>query len=888
MPVKIVSSSAYEGPNIFAPVPVVRLVVDLGTLAARPPVSLGDGFTANLLAFLPELDVAADGKQQPDAFASALRYDESLRLGRVVSRVALELQRIAGFGVSYHTAAAGDPPGYHEVVYEHRDTEIGLAAGRAAVAVIAHLANASLAPGDGRPADWDPVDYRQWFISSARERSLDITTAALVRAAVRRGIPWRRLSARTRYVQFGHGRFQKRIHETVTSGTPGIGVMMSTDKGASNHLLFELGLPVPSQTMIDDPKKAAGGANLAARAAEKIGYPVVVKPANMSKGLGVSVRLGDAGAVRRAFGEARKYGQSVIVEQFIEGDDHRILVVDGKVIAAARRIPGHVVGDGRRSIAELVDEVNRDPRRGEGFENILTRLAFDAQAEQMLSERALTRDSIPANDETVYLRRTANISTGGTAVDVTDIIHPDNCRAAVRAARALGLDVAGVDFLSTDIGRSYKEVGGAICEINISPGLRPHWLADDKRDVVGPILDMLYPPGAECRVPIAAITGTDGKTTTTRMVARIMEHAGHIVGFATTDGVYINGEHVIGEDTAGFSGARLVLQDPEIDAAVLETARRGIIQLGLAFDWCDVAAVLNVGNDHIGTDGIRDIDDLASIKSLVARSARGTVVLNADDEHCAGMAGNTRAERLCYVTMRSANPLVAEHVSSGGVAVTLRELDGDPRIVLHQDGGETEILRASDIPAALGGKARFNVQNAMFAIAIGHGLGKSLDHIRAALRSFGCGWDETPGRLNIYDQLPFTVVVDYAHNPQEFEAITSVVRQLDCKCRRIVVFSSPGNRTDRQLRELAAAAAGGAIYDHYVCFRRDDLRGRGPSEVPDLLRDGLLSEGIPQDRITVVPVEEEAVAVALDLAQPGDMVVFLYTEHDRTWARLTA
>lgn len=874
---KIVSVNSFEGPSIFAPVPAIRLIVDIEGTAAP-----GTGFADRLVEFLPELDWSAS---QSDG-ASGLGG-----LGHIIARAAVELQRIAGADIAYQAVTAPGRSGHRlEVVYGHWDASVGVAAGWASAVAVARLAGIAFTFSETDPGGLDglePAAIRQHFLAFANRRSLDISTAALVREAIRRDIPWRRLNPRERFVQLGHGRFQKRFHETFTSATTGLGYWIARNKDVTNRLLYEIGLPVPRQTAITGRDRGGRAANRAAAAAQRIGYPVVVKPAATGKGQGVSVGLETADAVRSAYVEARKFGPSVLIEQFIAGDDHRILVVGGRVIAVAKRIPGHVVGDGESTIAELVTLANRDPRRGVHYEKIMNRLEFDRQAEQVLAQAGLGRDSVPAANQVVALRRTANISTGGAAVDVTDIIHPDNSRAAVRAAAALGIDVAGVDFLCTDIARSYREAGGAICEVNTSPGLRPHWLADPNRDVAGPILDMLYPTGAKCRVPIAAITGTSGKTTTTRMVARILEHAGHVVGFATTDGAYIDGEPTIIDDLAGASGARLVLQSPEIDAAVLETSRRGIIRRGLGFDWCDVGAVLNVGEDHVGTDGIRDRDDLARVKSLVVQAARGTAVLNGDDERCVAMAAGSGAEQVCYVSMEGGNALVSAHISSGNPAVTLRHDDSGPVIVLHRGDQATDILPAFQMPAAMDGKAMHNVHNAMFAVAIADGLGASPGHMRRALESFGANRRDTPGRLNIFTGLPFTVIVDYAHNAEKFEAFAKVIHQLPCEGRRIAAFTSEGNRTDRQLGEFAATAAK-AAFDHYVCFRRDDRRGRGPSEIPELLQAGLIAAGTAAENITVAPVETEAVSAALDMARPGDLVALLYTDYERTWARLEA
>lgn len=883
---KIAAVQVFPRLNVLAPAAVVRLIVDMGAWGGRAPADLGDAFAPRLLEVLPELADAEVGDGVPPG---ALFGDPSLRLGHVIARMALLLQRLSGAEASYAAVLAGDDASWQrqDIRYGYWEREVALAAGQAAVAIVAQIAEWTAGPERRQPAAWRPAEIRRGLIRGVQSRFLDLSTAALVREAIRRDIPWRRVSERDCFVRFGHGRFQKDIHETKTSNTSVFGSSMAGDKGASNQMLAEIGVPVPRQVLIRVAGDGRQAAEIAVAAARRLGFPVVVKPVNLGKGKGVAVNLGDDAAVRKAVAEAARLCPVVVVEAFIPGDDHRLLCVGGKMIAAARRVPCRIAGDGRLSVAQLVDAANRDPRRGIGYKTLLAFITLDAETDRVLARQGLDRNSVPAAGQVVQLRLTANISTGGTAVDVTDHVHPDNARAAVRAAAALGIDVAGVDFITTDIGRSYHEVGGAICEVNTSPGPRPHWLGDPGRDVIGPILNTLYPPGSRSRVPIAAITGTNGKTTTTRMVARILATAGRCVGFACTDGAYVDGERLIEGDVAGAGGAALVLHSPEVEVAVLESSRRGIIRRGLAFDWCDVGAVLNVGDDHVGTDGIRDVDDLARIKALVARAARDTVVLNGDDARCVAMAPASPAARLCYVSAAPDNPLVEAHAAGGGMAVTLRPAAAGPTIALHEGGAVRDLLPASELPLAMGGRAMHNVANALFATAIARALGTAPEDIRRGLMALGPGHADTPGRLDLFEQLPFTVVVDFAHNRQKLAAASAFIRQLPCAGRRIVAFAAPGNRTDAQVREFAESAAASA-YDHYVCYRRDDRRGRGDDEIPRLLRDGLLAAGIPAEAISAIPDEVAAIDACLRMAGPGDVVALLYTDHERTWKLLAA
>ncbi|HSN72847.1 MAG TPA: cyanophycin synthetase, partial [Steroidobacteraceae bacterium] len=626
------------------------------------------------------------------------------------------------------------------------------------------------------------------FIRFAQRRALGPSTAALVRAAEARGIPWLRLNEQS-LIQLGHGRYQQRIQATVTGRTPHIAVELASDKEETNRILASLGLPVPRQQLVQSEAQAV-------RAAQRIGFPVVTKPYNGNHGRGISIRLTTDEEVIQGFRSAREHSRSVIVETFLDGDDHRMLVVNGELVAATRRTRGHVVGDGEHTIAELIEIVNRDPRRGVGHEKVLTRLELDAQAQRMLERAGLTPESVPQPDEIVYLRSTANLSTGGTATDVTDIIHPDNREMAVRAIRAIGLDIGGVDFLTQNIAASYRSIGGGICEVNAAPGFRMHVAPSEgrARDVAAPVIDMLFPPGTPARVPIAAITGTNGKTTTARMLAHVAKMAGYTPGMTTTDGVYIDGHRTVQGDMTGPVSARMVLSDPQIDLAVLETARGGLLRAGMGVAEIDVGAVLNVQADHLGLKGIDTLEQLAEVKRIVIEVATGCAVLNADDPLVLRMSGYTEAQNICYVTMNPQHALVREHIRAGGRACALEAGVNGQMIVLYERGGHIPLLWTHLIPATLEGRALHNVQNAMFAAAMAFSLGIKLDAIRQGLRTFDSTFYQVPGRMNVYDELPFKVLFDYGHNAHAVGMMADLAQRLDVSGRRIVVLASPGDR----------------------------------------------------------------------------------------------
>src|SRR6188472_3651749 len=607
---RILDRSVYVGPSHYARFPVIRLELDLGGLEAWPTARLGAGYIDGLAAALPGLAEHGCSYREPGGFLRRMREDEGTWLGHVLEHVDIELQNVAGEEVTFGKTRSAGKPGVYTVVYEYAQRDEGVAAGELALRLLCSLLPASLRPAGSVPEGWNWPEARDDFIRFAQRRALGPSTASLVRAAEARNIPWLRLNDQS-LVQLGHGKYQQRIQATVSGRTPHIAVELASDKEETNKILASLGLPVPRQELVQNEGQAV-------RAAKRIGFPVVTKPYNGNHGRGISIRLTTDAEVAHGFNVAKEHSRSVIVETFLEGDDHRLLVVNGELVAATRRTPGHVTGDGEHTITQLIEIVNQDPRRGVGHEKVLTRLELDAQAEKMLTRAGLTAESIPEQGRVVYLRSTANLSTGGTATDVTDIIHPDNRDMAVRAIRAIGLDVGGVDFLSSNIAESYKTHGGGICEVNAAPGFRMRVAPSEgtPSDVAGPVIDMLFPPGAPSRVPIAAITGTNGKTTTSRMLAHIAKMAGYTPGLTTTDGVYIDGQRTVEGDMTGPVSARMVLSDPHIDIAVLETARGGLVRSGMGVPQVDVGAVLNVQSDHLGLKGIDTLEQLAAIKRV--------------------------------------------------------------------------------------------------------------------------------------------------------------------------------------------------------------------------------------------------------------------------------
>ncbi|MDH3616503.1 MAG: cyanophycin synthetase [Gammaproteobacteria bacterium] len=876
---KIESTNVFVGPNMFARFPVIRHILDLGELEHWPTVRLGDRFIEPLLAQLPGLHEHGCSYRQPGGFVRRMHEDEGTWMGHVMEHVALELQNVAGSDVTFgRTRSIDDKPGFYNMVFQYKDAAVGRQASKLALDLLHSLLPDEIKPDDAPDADWNFAEERDQFIRYAQRREFGPSTASLVKAAEARNIPWLRLNSYS-LVQFGQGRYQQRIQATTTGRTSNIAVELASDKEETNGILRDLGLPVPSQMLVRTKRDAV-------RAAEKIGYPVVLKPLAGNHGRGVSINLRTAEEVETGFAKASEHGRTTIVESYIEGFDHRLLVIDGELVAAAKRVPGHVVGDGKNTIERLVEIVNEDPRRGVGHEKVLTRLEFDHQAERLLAKLGYDKDTVPAKDEVVYLRSTANLSTGGTAIDVTDIIHPDNREMAIRSIRAIDLDIGGVDFLTKDISESYRDAGGGICEVNAGPGFRMHVAPSEgtPRDVAGPVIDMLFPPDTPSRIPIAAVTGTNGKTTTSRMLAHILKMSGHTVGLTSTDGVYIDGKLSVPGDMTGPVSAQMILRDPSVDAAVMETARGGMLRSGLGFQECNVAGCINVTGDHLGLRGMNTVEDLAEVKRVPIEIATDAAVLNADDPLCLQMADYTDAEKVSYVTMNPAHPLVKQHIKAGGQAFVLEQGMNGHLITIYDNETHTPLVWTHLIPATIEGRALHNVQNAMFAAALAYNMDISLEDIRHGLRTFDSTFFQAPGRMNIYDEHPFRVILDYAHNPAAVNAMCGLVDRFDVEGRRIVVLSAPGDRRDEDIREIAEIAAG--HFDHFICRCDDNRRGRGADEVAVMIKNKLLEAGISTDQIEVIPDEQEATTRALEMAETGDLILILGDNTTRTWKQI--
>ncbi|MDF1505489.1 cyanophycin synthetase [Roseisolibacter sp. H3M3-2] len=882
---------ALRGPNYWRLAPVIACDVRLGALEQVTSADV-PGFTEALVTAMPTLHEHPCSRGATGGFVERLR--EGTHLPHVLEHLALELQALAGSDVRFGRVVPSGDEGVWWVIVAYEHEEVGLQAMRDAVRVV----RAALA---GTPADALAADVRETVgrLHARAERvRLGPSTSAVVEEARRRGIPVRRLNSGS-LVQLGLGRHLRRIQATMTDLTSAIAVELAQDKDDTKRVLGNIGLPVPQGGVARDEDEAV-------EIAASVGYPVLLKPLDASHGDGISPRLDDADGVRRAWAAAvgaARGGRHVLVERFATGRDHRVLVVGGRMVACAERVPAHVVGDGARTVRALIAEANADPRRGQGHDKILTRLPEDDTTVAFLARGARTLDTVPAAGETVFLRATANLSTGGTSIDRTDEMHPDNVTACEMAAGAVGLDVAGIDVLTDDVSVPFRENGAVIIEVNASPGIRMHTHpAEGKpRNVAAPIVDLLYPPGTETEIPVLAVTGTNGKTTTVRLIAHLFRHTGKTVGFTTTDGVYLQNRLVMEGDMTGPFAANIILSNPTVDVAVLETARGGLLRAGLGWEECDVGVVLNVTADHLGLRGIHTLEQLAEVKSVIPAVVRreGHAVLNADDPLVAAMRERTGGDVvLLSVAPAGTNPVVEEHLARGGIVARVEyaaddAAAGDARAAAYggapgvaSASGETFVLRkgrlripiaaVDEVPLLLGGAARFQRVNVLAAIAAAYVQGMRYDDIRAGLLSFFPSPALTPGRLNVLRlsrgaAAGARVLVDYAHNPAAVAGLVDMVTRMPA-ARRLAVVTAPGDRRDEDLREVGRLCAS---FDAVILKEDDDRRGREPGAIAALLREGLRAGGLADAAVEEIDDEGAAVDGLLARLQAGDLGVVL-------------
>jgi cyanophycin synthetase len=834
-----------HGPNVWARRPVLEVELNLGGLKGSASHEI-PGFTDRLLTRL-----RTAGGREPlsgDGFLSQLRL--GTHLAHVVQQLTLELQSLAGSDVCFglHQAVR---EGLYRVVVEYEEEPLARACLEAALALC-------LSAVDDGP--YDLAAKLGELRDLAHEVRLGPSTAAIVRAACRRGIPVRRLNDGS-LVQLGHGARQRRVCTAETDRTGAIAEAIAQDKQLTRSLLNAAGVPVPEG-------RPVANADDAWEAAEEIGPPVVVKPRYGNHGRGVATNLTTREQVVRAYAAALEEGSEIVVERFAPGDDYRLLVIGDRLVAAARREPAQVLGDGRSSIAALVEEVNRDPRRSDGHSTVLSWIKLDAVSLAVLAEQGYTPDSVPPAGTRVLIRRNGNLSTGGTATDVTDLVHPEVAARAVDAARVVGLDIIGVDMVVTDIGRPLESQRGAVVEVNAGPGLRMHLepSAGKPRPVGEAIVNLLFPEGETGRIPIVAVTGVNGKTTTTRLIAHLLARADRVIAMTCTDGIYVDGRCINTHDCSGPRSARAVLLNPRVGAAVLETARGGILRGGLGFDVCDVAVVTNIGSgDHLSMRGIETCEDLARVKRTVVGSVAptGAAVLNADDPLVAAMAGHC-AGKVVYFARDGGSPVLATHRGRGGRAVFVR----DGSVVLAEGKREEVLTSLAGVPLTHQGKVAFQVENLLAAVAAAWCLAVPAEHVRARLATFSGDAEQTPGRFNVFQAGEATVIVDYAHNPSALAALVEALAHFPHRRRTFV--STGCNRRDCDIVSMGEIVGNG--FDRVILYEDRGNNDRADGELNMLLRRGLAGGKRVAE---TVEARDEAAALEMALQQllPGDLVV---------------
>ena len=843
---------ALRGPNYWRLAPVIACDIRLGALETITSEQI-PRLNERLVDAIPSLQLHKCTRGKPGGFVQRLK--EGTHVPHILEHLALELQSLIGNEVSFGRVVPSGDEGVWWLIVEFQEEQVGIRAMKDAVRIVRSCI---------ADEDFDIDEIIDELLSLYESSRLGPSTGAIVEEARRRGIPVRRLNNYS-LVQLGLGRNLHRIQATLTDRTSAIGVEIAQDKDDTKRVLENIGLPVPK----GDVARTVEGA---LEVADEIGYPVILKPLAANHGRGISGRLGDADQLRAAWQTSSAYGSRIVVEQFAEGRDHRVLVVDGKVIAAAERVPAHVMGDGKRTIQELIEVGNRDPRRGVGHTKSLTRLPADRTTEEFLAAGGRSLDMVPKKGEFVGLRQTANLSTGGTSIDRTDEMHPDNVTACEMAAGVVGLDIAGIDVLTPDISVPFRENGAVIIEVNAGPGIRMHThpAEGEPRNVAAPILDMLYPPGTDSTIPVIAVTGTNGKTTTTRLIAHLFRVSENVVGFTTTDGTYLGNRMVIEGDMTGPFSANVILSNPTVDVAVLETARGGILRAGLGFDEADVGIVLNVTADHLGLRGIHTVEQLADVKSVIAAVVKreGHAILNADDPLVYAMKDKTPGDLVLFSTKPEGESKEFElHLSRNGIGARIEK----DTFVIRRGRLKIPIAGVRDVPLMVGGAAKFQRENILAAMLAAYVQGMRYDDIRAGLLSFFPSPSLTPGRLNIMRIGNGRVIVDYAHNPAAIAGLIEFVAELDAS-QRIGIITAPGDRRDEDLLTVGRLAA----RLDYVIVRDDKYRrGRAPGEISRIIAEGLREGGLADEQIDVVLDEEVALEHALARMKDNGLIFIL-------------
>ncbi len=849
---KIDKIQALRGPNIWSVQrkKLIQMRLDLEDMEERPTNKI-EGFRERIEAMFPTMIEHRCSEGTRGGFFS--RIERGTWMGHVIEHIALEIQTLAGMETGFGRTRETKTPGVYNVVFSYTEENVGMYAAEASV----RIAEALIAG-----TDYD-VEADIQKMREIRERvRLGPSTGSIVEEAVARDIPWIRLGTNS-LVQLGYGVNQMRFQATITCKTSNIAVDIACNKEETKRMLDLASIPVASGGICVDEEDLEN-------VIKKIGFPIVIKPLDGNHGKGASINVKNMEDAKAGLAYAKNYSRRVIVEKFITGYDFRVLIIDNKLVAAAKREPAHVKGDGKQTIQQLIDETNKDPRRGYGHENVLTEIDVDRDTQDLLDKLGYTLETVPRKDEVVYLKSTANLSTGGTSVDVTDMMHPENIFLCERISRVIGLDICGVDIMAENLTQPLKENGGCILEVNAAPGFRMHLAPSEglPRNVAAPVIDMLYPPGKPSRIPIIAVTGTNGKTTTTRLIAHIVKNNGYRVGFTTSDGIYVQNHLMEKGDTTGPVSAEYILKDPTVEFAVLETARGGILRAGLGFSRCDIGIITNIQEDHLGLSDIHTLDDLARVKATVVRSIKkdGWAILNAEDDQCLKIA-NELSCNVAYFSMDENNPKAVQFAKEGKIVAVYE----NGFITIKKGEWKIRVERATHVPLTMGGKARFMIANVLAATLAAYLQGFKTEDISLSLQTFIPSAAQTPGRMNIFEFKKFKVLIDFAHNPAGYKGVEEYLSSVEAT-KKIGIIAGVGDRRDEDIKECATIAA--RMFDHIIIRQEKYLRGRTEEEIIGLIMEGIAASGKTVTH-EIISKETEAIKHAISTAEDGTFITAL-------------
>ncbi len=849
---KILKIQALRGPNIWSITrkKLIQMRLDLEDLEQKPTNKI-EGFGARLEKLIPSMYEHRCSEGVAGGFF--MRVKEGTWMGHVIEHIALEIQTLAGMETGFGRTRGTKSPGVYNVVFSYVEESAGIYAAEASVRIALALINNE---------EYEIVhDLKRMRELRERER-FGPSTGSIVEEAVSRNIPYIRLNKNS-LVQLGFGVNQVRFRATITSKTSNIAVDIAGDKEETKRMLKAAAIPVASGETVYNMNDVDS-------VIRSVGYPLVFKPINGNHGKGATINVTNYEDAISAFEFAKSYSKAIIVEKFITGYDFRVLVIDNKLVAAAQRVPAHVKGDGVKTIQELIDKENSDPRRGYGHENVLTEITIDRDTLDLLEKKNYSLTTVLAKGEQCFLKSTANLSTGGTSIDVTDKMHPQNIFTCERISRVIGLDVCGIDIMARNLTETLNENGGVVLEVNAAPGFRMHLAPSEglPRNVAAPVIDMLYPPGKPSRIPIIAITGTNGKTTTTRLLAHIVKNMGYRVGFTTSDGIYVQNSLLQKGDTTGPMSAEFILKDPTVDFAVLETARGGILRSGLGFSKCDIGIITNIQEDHLGLGDINDLNDLTRVKATVVESVKkdGYAVLNAEDENCVKIAQGLKC-KIAYFSLDENHPVIKKHCKGGGIAAIYE----NGFITIKKGDWKIRVEKVTTVPLTLGGRATFMIANVLAATLAGYLYGFKTEDMRLSLETFIPSAAQTPGRMNIFDFKEFKVMIDFAHNPAGYQGIADFLSKVDSNMK-IGIISGTGDRRDQDIIDCGAIAA--TMFDHIIIRQELHLRGRTEQAIIDLLVEGIRSVD-KKMTFEVIPKEIEALKHAMTLAVPGSFITAL-------------